>query len=58
MEAIALGRALERMPRHLRLVGIEPLDLGWGEGLSDPVAGCIDAAARLVLDSLRSLVKG
>ena len=55
LEAIALGRALERMPRHLRLVGIEPLDLGWGEGLSDPVAGSVDAAARLVLDYLRSL---
>ena len=58
LEAIALGRAVDRMPRHLRLVGIEPLDLGWGEGLSDPVAASIEQAARLVLDALRPDVKG
>jgi hydrogenase maturation protease len=58
LEAIELGRAVERMPRRLRLVGIEPLELGWGEGLSDPVARSIDGAARLVLDYLRSAVTG
>lgn len=58
LEAIALGRAVERMPRHLRLVGIEPLDLGWGEGLSGPVAASIEHAARLVLDCLELNVNG
>ena len=58
LEAIALGRAVERMPRHLRLVGIEPLDVGWGEGLSDPVARSIEGAARRVLDYLRPVIKG
>jgi hydrogenase maturation protease len=53
LEAIALGRAVGRMPRALHLVAIEPEDLGWGEGLSNPVAGCIDTAADLVLDYLR-----
>ncbi|MGA7987574.1 MAG: hydrogenase maturation protease [Candidatus Dormiibacterota bacterium] len=54
VEAIELGRAIERVPDRLRLVGIEPLDVGWGEGLSDPVARGVDGAARLVLDYLRS----
>jgi hydrogenase maturation protease len=52
LEAIALGRAVGRMPRALRIVGIEPQDLGWGEGLSDAVAGSIDSAADLVLGYL------
>ena len=52
LEAVALGRAVGRMPRALRIVGIEPQDLGWGEGLSDAVAGSVDAAVDLVLDYL------
>ncbi len=53
LEAIALGRAVGRMPRQLLVVGIEPEDLGWGEGLSDAVARGIIVAADLVLDFLR-----
>ena len=52
-EAIALARAVGRMPGTLRLVAIEPEDLGWGEGLSDAVARSIDIAADLVVDHLR-----
>ena len=52
LEAIALGRAVGRMPLKLRLIGIEPEDLGWGEGLTAAVAHSIDAAADLVLDYL------
>src|ERR1019366_5075639 len=40
------------MPLKLRLIGIEPEDLGWGEGLTAAVAHSIDAAADLVLDYL------
>lgn len=53
LEAIALGQAVARMPQRLHLVGIEPLDLGWGEGLSDEVARSVDVAADLVLAYLR-----
>lgn len=53
IEAVALGRAVGRMPRKLRLVGIEPEDLGWGEGLSDAVARSVSGAAELVLECLR-----
>jgi hydrogenase maturation protease len=53
LEAIALGMAVERMPQTLRIVAIEPEDLGWGEGLSHAVAHSIDPAADRVLDYLR-----
>ena len=53
LEAIALGRAVGQMPRSLHLVGIEPQDLGWGEGLSDAVERSVGAAADLVLTYLR-----
>jgi hydrogenase maturation protease len=52
LEAIALGDAVGRMPARLHLIGIEPEDLGWGEGLSPPIARSIEQAARLVLDYL------
>lgn len=35
--AIELGRALGRLPGRLVIVGVEPQDLGQGEGLSPPV---------------------
>ena len=53
LEAIALGRAVGRMPLALRIIGIEPEDLGWGEGLSDAVTAGVDAAAQMVLDYLQ-----
>jgi hydrogenase maturation protease len=52
LEAIALGDAVGRMPSRLHVIGIEPEDLGWGEGLSPPIARSIEQAARLVLDYL------
>ena len=52
LEAIALGDAVGRMPGRLRLIGIEPEDVGWGEGLSPAIATSIDTATRLVLDYL------
>jgi hydrogenase maturation protease len=50
IEAIALSDAVGHMPGRLRLIGIEPEDVGWGEGLSPAVAMGVDNAARLVLD--------
>ena len=52
LEAIALSDAVGRMPGRLRLIGIEPEDVGWGEGLSPATAMGIDTATRLVLDYL------
>ncbi len=56
LEAVALGRAVDRMPGRLRVVGIEPEDVGWGEGLSDPVEASIQDVASLVLDYVRTSV--
>ncbi len=50
LEAIALGNAVGRLPGRLRVVGIEPADLGWGDRVTDAVAGSIEPAAALVLD--------
>ncbi len=52
LEAIALGDAVGRLPTRLRLIGIEPEDLGWGEGLTLEVARSTERAARLVRDYL------
>lgn len=52
LEAIALGDAIGRLPERLRFIGIEPQDLGWGEGLTPDVASSTERAARLVLDYL------
>lgn len=54
LEAIALGDAVGRLPARLRIVGIEPEDLGWGEGLTPQVGRATERAARLVLDYLRA----
>ena len=54
LEAIALGDAVGRLPARLRIVGIEPEDLGWGEGLTPEVGRATERAARLVLDYLRA----
>ena len=52
LEAMALGDAVGRMPDRLHLIGIEPADIGWGQGFSPAVATSIDTATRLVLDYL------
>jgi hydrogenase maturation protease len=57
-EAIALGRALGRMPRRLRVVGVEPADLGYGEGLTETVARRLDLVASLVIRHVRAAEEG
>lgn len=51
-EAIALGRALGRMPRRLVVFGIEGTDFGHGERLSPPVLAALPAATECVLREL------
>ena len=41
VEALALGRALGRLPEQLIVVAVEPGDLTVGEGLSQPVADVV-----------------
>ena len=47
-EAVALGRALERMPGRLVVVGVEVAAVGDGPGLSGPVAAAVPAAVAAV----------
>jgi len=52
-QAVALGRALDLLPRRLVAVGIEGQDYEIGEGLSAPVLAAVDAAAELVAGMVR-----
>ena len=51
-EAIALGRALERLPARLVVVGVEASETVAGHGLSPAVAGAVDR----VVDAIASAV--
>ena len=48
-EAIALGRALDRIPDELVVIGVEPGDVSFGQGLSTPVRDALTA----VIDRIR-----
>ncbi len=48
-DAVALGRALDRLPARLVVLGVEAADLGEGPGLSPPVAEAVGPAVREVL---------
>ncbi len=47
-EAVALGRALGRLPERLVMVGVEPGRLDHGDELSPAVAAALDTVIRLV----------
>ena len=49
-DAIALGRAVQRLPRELVVVGIEVQQTSRGDGLSSPVAAAVEPAAELISD--------
>jgi len=48
-EAIALARALERLPSGLVLLGVEPRDVSLGLGLSPEVEAVVSSVATLAL---------
>lgn len=50
--ALALGRALGRVPAELVVVTVELGDTGHGAGLSDPVAAAVPTAVSAVLAEL------
>lgn len=49
-QAVALGRAVGRMPRRLVIVGVEAADFGHGVCLSPAVAAAVEPAARVVVE--------
>jgi hydrogenase maturation protease len=53
-EAVALGRALDRLPRRLVLLLIALAEEGQGEGLSPSVEGHVDEAVALLVAEVRA----
>ena len=51
-EAVQLAEALDRAPRELVVYAVEAGDLGFGVGLSDPVARAVPEVVRAVLAEL------
>lgn len=51
-DAVDLGRALDRLPERLVVLGVEAADLGDGLGLSAPVAAALDGVVARVLAEL------
>ncbi len=47
-DAIALGRALERLPARLVVVGVEASETATGHGLSPAVAGAVDRVVDVI----------
>ncbi len=54
-EALELARALDRLPGHVIVVGIEAGDVEHGEGLSEPVRLALPRASDLVVQLLEPL---
>jgi hydrogenase maturation protease len=51
-EAVALGTALDDLPRRLLVVGVEVAHVADGEGLSGPLQAAVPRARRLVLAAI------
>ena len=51
-DAVALGRALKRLPSRLLVVGIEVHDTSTGQGLSSEVADAVEKAVDLIAGML------
>lgn len=51
-EALALGEVLGILPEDIVIYGVQPVDVGWSPGLSEPVQQAIPAICRDILDSL------
>ena len=52
-EAVALGRALDRLPEHLIVFGVEAADVSLGEGLSGEVRAALPSLVRQVVGEAR-----
>jgi hydrogenase maturation protease len=57
-DAVALGRAVQRLPSRLIVIGIEAKDTSSGQGLSPAVAGAVDHAADEIVRLLEAVRPG
>ena len=53
-EMIELGRALQRLPAELVVVGVEARQFGLGEPMSPQVRACVELAAKAVAEVVRA----
>lgn len=56
-DLLDVARLTGHLPERRAFVGVQPLETGWGEALSEPVAGALAeavGAARAVLETWRS----
>lgn len=53
-DAVALARALARLPQRLVVYGVEAADTGFGPGLSPSVASAADRLAALIIGEARA----
>jgi hydrogenase maturation protease len=51
-EALALGEALGVLPDEIVVYGIQPTEIGWSPGLSEPVQAAIPAVCKAILCEL------
>jgi hydrogenase maturation protease len=54
VEAIELGRSMNRLPPHMLFLGIQGKEFSQGEGLTPQVAQAIDIAAEVVRAELKA----
>lgn len=47
-EALALGEALGTLPADMVIYGIQPEEIGWEEGLSEPVQAAVPAVCAAI----------
>lgn len=52
-EALTLGAALGVLPDQIIIFGVQPAEIGWSPGLSQPVAAAIPAVCEAVMSLLR-----
>jgi hydrogenase maturation protease len=45
-DLLDVARLTDHLPERRAFVGVQPLEVGWGETLSDPVAGALPAAVK------------
>jgi hydrogenase maturation protease len=53
-EVIELGRALQRLPPELVVIGVEAQQFGLGEPMSPQVRACVELAAKAVAEVIRT----
>ena len=53
LDLLDIARLTRSLPERRALVGIQPLEFGWGERPSEPVAAAIPRAAAIVLELRR-----